>query len=276
VNTKNQIGSAHSVLVIILVASLLFALGFIFVQNFVVNTDESQNASIDSDGAIPTKTDTDQSVINNEPEVALKTAKISKDFGVNLSFSYPEDWTLSRKTTGEKLLSERNTGEEVITITSPNKSYSVLYNIGANGGLGGACDPDSQYKIKTFSYETLDNFSSAIFYSGVSGEEEEYKSYAGLMTSVSLDGEKIDYYSKMKVGDSVCDIYLKNLIGLDSSRENFNVVALDMSIQAKGMANNRITGKQDGFKNFNNAKQVLTGEDYEQAKEILLSTTLNQ
>jgi hypothetical protein len=202
------------------------------------------------------------------------TSKISDDFGVDLSFSYPEDWTLSRKMTGEKLVSEKNIGEETITITSPDKSYSVLYNIGANGGLGGMCDPEQAGVIKTFSFSGLNGFPSATFVSRVTSEGGRYDSYAGLFTSTLSNGKRIDY-SKVKPGDSVCDQYLSYIIGFKSSRKNFNVQSLNMSIQTKGMTYGRFGDKEEGFKSYDDAKAAMSGETYEKAKEILLSTTLN-
>ncbi len=85
-NSQKQTGSAHVVIITILVLALLGALGFIFYQNF-----------------IKAKTDTANSVATTEAEEAPEADKYAgwgtyESVSGGYSIKYPEDWIVIKET----------------------------------------------------------------------------------------------------------------------------------------------------------------------------------
>lgn len=117
-------GSALVVVTACLVIALLFALGWIFWQNFV-HKDE-------------TKTTADTSVVDKQTTVPKTTEKCLTH--EKLCFDYPENWSVAASEVqpsadypkSDKALIKNASGATVLTVET-----------GATG-LGGACDPDTK------------------------------------------------------------------------------------------------------------------------------------
>lgn len=246
-----QKGDAHAVVIVCLVAALACALGLLFYQNYVTKnqpkTDAAGNGSPARIAEEPTKT--------GVPAPKLVAGSINASFGVTLNFMHPESWQKTSKVEGPLPLDNQSSTVETVTLTSPSGKYSVVYKVGAGGGLGGMCDPSTAGKYTSVTWQSLSKFSSAKYVeyttSAAPKGTSDYDYGAGLVRADALD--------KMVVGQSSCGGYMANIIPLDKSSTG-QVQAVDFSIHIKDAST------ADVF------KAALSGTEYEQAKSILLST----
>ncbi|AHB42695.1 hypothetical protein RAAC3_TM7C00001G0857 [Candidatus Saccharibacteria bacterium RAAC3_TM7_1] len=235
-----QNGSAHVIIIAILVIVLVGALGWIFWQNLKRDTTPSNT---EQSSGQPKKTE--------KPAVKLLDGSIDKDFGTTLTFKYPETWQYKSSVSGSK--TDGNWIEE-ISLTSPSKKYVVSYRVGKGGGVGGICIPEDTGTIAATSYQMLDGFPSVSYveigYKGTPTNSTPEGGYIGLLST--------NIAKKLKPGDSICDIGL-NAISL-SDRDFVQTLAMKINIS-------------DPPTSYDQFKPLLGGEEYDQAKAILLSTT---
>src|SRR5919202_5697867 len=129
VTQHSQTGSTHVIIMILLVVALLGALGVVFYQNFIADkmdqTSTSQN---------------DQST----DKTAVKTIRVAFDSKI-YAFDYPDAWSAVIESPAD--------GAKKIVLQNPSKSVRVNIAVGG-GGLGGACDTNSPYKVR---YYTVDS-----------------------------------------------------------------------------------------------------------------------
>lgn len=135
---KNQKGSAHLIIIILLTIAVLGLVGFMFWQKFIatnVNTsDVSHSQSV---------SDTSQS-----KSVALSENKVITDSGVSFSFNYPKGWTINN---------------EDETLTSPDKSIAYNYSFRGIGGIGGTCGDYESVKTTSLVWESVPVKKDVIF-----------------------------------------------------------------------------------------------------------------
>lgn len=233
-------GSAHVVIIVVLIVALLGALGFVFYQNFIAKKDATQDAT----SASTAEKSTSQTKETSKTP-ALLTGSIDKGFGTPLGFSYPDTWKLESQIKGPMPLNyEAGATSQTISITSPTAKTVVKYEIGAGGGLGGACDPADGGTVTDVTYQAVTGFPAA-----------SYAEYT-VKGATWLDGRhkqllKTDSAKALVTGSgkTYCDVSMQNIIPLDTSR---SIVLFDASIT-----------KSDAG----------AAEEFDQAKAILLSTT---
>lgn len=129
-NNHSQSGSAHVIVIILLILALLGALGFVFYQNFIVKQ------------ASDTQTTNDQSS-EDKPEIVTSRLAFNNDI---YALDHPKNWAVNIKkpTSAEDLDTTRT-----LTIAGPEKTVEVKVVI-AEGGLGGACDTNDGLKLRYY------------------------------------------------------------------------------------------------------------------------------
>jgi len=207
---------------------------------------------------------TSESESKPAPKPSLQTGSINPGFGVDLRFQYPADWEETSAVEGSMPLSPTHNTVETITITSPSKQTKVIYRIGANGGLGGACDPDSGAKLRSKTTVAVPGFSVVRFVEAqfnkqtstpvVPGEENKMVYAMALMDATKAEAAE--------VGKSDCQLYLANVVEL---KEEQGVTLLDASVQAQQLT------EQSSSDDFAKLKETA---EYKAAKAVLLSTTV--
>lgn len=245
-NKSIQRGSAHLVIVIVLVVALLGALGFIFYQNFVAK--HSTDTTTSNSSSTSSKSSTDSTTTSTA--VPLVDGSIDSSFGTTLTFKYPSTWKYSQTISGtiDTALDQR------ITLTSPSGKYVVKYDVDARGGIGGTCVPDETGTIATAAYQVVPGFSGASYL------EMTYQNMPTDATNQIGVVELIDstVASTLKAGDSVCKPYMHEIIKL-ADENSVYVYGATMTVS------DATTASQ--------LKSALSGTEYEQGKAILLSTT---
>ena len=250
-NKQKQNGSALAIIVIILIVAVIVALGFAVWQNSTVK-DTSPTQSTPSN--------------QNSPVVPLrkfKTAQIDDTFPAKLSWIYPESWTIKSEGSGPKNPSDTTT--QKFTITSPSSKYEVIYYVGINGGLGGACEPGSD-KLQLVESKPVTNFSKSIFLETISGSSNGY-AYKSALYQNDTNTQSISE------GDSMCKIYLRNVIPLT---EDGNMVILAAEINIKQFDSTDRYGPTEIYpKDISTIEKTFLDSEYKDAVRILLSTTSN-
>ncbi|HEY5695524.1 MAG TPA: hypothetical protein VIQ80_01690, partial [Candidatus Saccharimonadales bacterium] len=201
------------------------------------------------------------------PQEKMKTGAIDSLFPATLSWSYPESWSLQSEGHGPH--SESDTVIQTITLTSPSKKYQVVYKVGANGGLGGRCDPNDSYmgKIQHISRKPTTNYPGAVFVEFI------VDMHSGANGVINFDGYKytsalynnVQQVQQAAVGSSVCDLYLKNIFKL-SDTYNTQLLSAEILLKDIDTANGTLP------KDLNVIKNQYTTAEYQQAVNILLST----
>jgi hypothetical protein len=132
-----QSGSAHVVIVVVLVVALLGALGFIFYQNFIAKKDASDSVATQPD-----------SVTQATSEVTTTTAVSKKEYCTaieKLCFNYPEDWSVSATQEIGTLDPTTPTMDQVQIKNKAGETY--LYMTTGISGIGGTCDPSENVDV---------------------------------------------------------------------------------------------------------------------------------
>lgn len=247
---KPQRGSAHVLVVVILVLVLITALGWIFWQNFI-HKETTQTDTGTEKIAIPTpKNDTQQ----------LTDGKTSDIFGPFLTFKYPSNWQLTEKIQGPVPPNQSVGGtSQTIELRSPTGKFSVVYSIAANGGIGGMCLPEETGRVESISYSQLTNFSQVGYATYiVSDKAGGYTAYSGIVGNRN---------ASVKKGDSACDLAYAGVIGgLKKDTENVqNIMIFEASVHP--------AEKKEGM-DASYYRELYSGQEFETAKSILLSTRL--
>mgnify|MGYP000954246530 CR=1 FL=1 len=250
---KRQQGSAAAVIVIVVVIALLGVLGYVF-------WDRLGKVS-------PSRSDkqADQSLVSGSSNT-LEEAAFDKSFGIKLSFKYPKTWTLSREQSGTFPVTSNETSIETLTLKSPDEKYQVVYRLGANGGLGGTCENENATRIVAAETEELKGWQGAKFMRAIAEtRSDKYVTTVGL-----ADPDSLPY---TKVGLSGCGFGL-GVINVPSMQ--YGLTLLDASIHdGDGTKMNIVDGMSDeGVASEKEARQLFSGKTFEEAKAILLSTTL--
>jgi|GEM_PF-2708939 hypothetical protein len=252
-NLKRQRGSVTAVIVIVVIIALLGVLGYVF-------WDKLGNVSLTGNDTQTDKTSATGSSKN------LVKASFDKSFGINLSFKYPETWTLSKEQSGTFPVAANETSVETLTVKSPDKKYQVVYRLGANGGLGGTCDGEGATQIIAAETEDLKGWQGAKFMRAIAQtRSDKYVTTVGL-----VDPDSLPY---TKPGRSGCGFGL-GVINVPSMQ--YGLTLLDASIHdGKGTKMNIVDGMSDeGVASEKEARELFSGKTFEEAKTILLSTTL--
>lgn len=246
-NKQNQNGSAAVVIIVILLVVIVGVLGFVLWQNLTTTGNKSaQDVSKNND--------------ENEPVVKSKTAQIDASFPANLSWTYPESWTIKSEGGGPK--NDSDTAVQKFTLTSPNGRYDVIYNVGFNAGLGGSCQPGGD-ALQSVGRTVVPGFEKSVFMEAIAEADKGFKYNSGLFQN-NIDVQNV------KTGDSFCKIYLKNVIPLT---EDGKMVILAAEVNIKELDSFDEYGPTEIYPNdISTIEEAFEDPEYKDAVKILLST----
>lgn len=247
---RNQKGNAQVIIIVALVLALLGALGFIFWQNLTAqqNTDTSgKNAQGEDTSKVK--------------KVAMALGSFGDAFGTKVSFTYPSNWKLNRKQTGPNPANDQDVSSDAITITSPSEQVHVQYGI-SNGGRGGYCDPEYMGTIESLSFENLENLAETSFVQLI--QKEKDGTFTGMATLMLTTGQYYRPLVEIKAGDSICDIGYRQFVG--TNKEYFTGGLFFGDINSGNVSLIYQQSKTSDIEKY------FQGEEFEQAKAVLLST----
>ncbi|MFZ1301699.1 MAG: hypothetical protein WAQ27_03980 [Candidatus Microsaccharimonas sp.] len=245
---RNQNGNALVVVVIILAIAIIGVLGFVLWQKLTTKEDPAQVQN--------TSSNTSQ----DEATKKYKTAQIDSTFPVGLSWTYPEDWTITSEGNGPTEPSETTT--QKFTLTSPNNKYEVIYHVGINGGLGGSCEPGSD-TLQTVKRTAVPKFTKSVFTETIGQVSDGYRYISALY-------QNNNEIQNVKPGDSFCEIYLRNVIPLT---EDGNMVILAAEINVKQFDSSDQYGPTEIYPtDISTIEKAIDDPEYDDAVKILLST----
>jgi hypothetical protein len=248
-NKSKQRGCAHAVIIIVLVLTIIVLLGYVFWQNFVDKKEDMPGQS----SSIPAEA--------TEPEDATKELKkltINEGVGVDISFSYPEDWNVERSYNED---SERPS--ESVNLESPSGKVSIYYYVGP-GGVGGNCDPAYVDKVGFVQSENIPGLNMASFSEIIFKSDDKYRlSATGAVTK--------KYISDVKVDDLACSAYLINFVDLKETSEY--LTTMNAVIHIKG-----VTGSSDNlsYSSIDEIRSIFEEKEYKEAKAIIVSTVYKE
>jgi len=251
-NLRRQNGSATVIIIIVLVIALLGVLGYVFLGKF---SQASQSGS-DSKTVEPTKT--------TAPNEKFETASFDKSFGIDMHFKYPKTWKIEKDHSGAFPVSANDSSIESFTLISPDKEYSVVYRLGAGGGIGGTCDDESAATIVAADSKDVDGWSGVKYVLAVTKTQSgKYVSKASLVSASTVQN--------LKIGGSACEFGL-GVTAVPSM--DLGLTLLDASVHGSKDMNIVYGTSNQGEKSESDARQLFSGSSYDEAKAILLSTTL--
>jgi len=247
------------IITIVLAVLIVGVVGLLFYTN-LTKKDSSQSA-----------TDSTNSTANSAQSELDKTIlkNIDDSFGVKLSFSIPENWTFSSNKTGAWPISaDKGSSSETISIASPDENIVVIYDIVANGGLGGVCEAEEapEFKLSFVEKQDVTKFNDTVFIQSITKENDKLLSWnAGLFSKPSTQNTA--------VGSHPCDLAFSNVIKLNDEK---NVYLYGSFIFVKDKSLTDSNGKPINSQLTQaDIEQMFKSEDFIKAKNILLSTKYN-
>lgn len=166
----SQKGSAHIVIIIILVVALLGTLGFVFWQNFMQKDTE-------------TKPTTQSSTQKDTPkQITYKTYQTNK---YPISFKYPDSWTIKN----EKADDQSSFSRSVDVVTSANDVVS--FSAGGQG-LGGTCggNPPTRSTVDVTSTALKTPKPTTLSYTLTANSDGSYDATYGLTDTYTEVGDQ--------------------------------------------------------------------------------------
>lgn len=121
---SSQKGSAHAIVIVLLIVALLGALGFVFYQNFIQKPVETTSVQSDKDAQ--------PSEVKNQ-RVAFESKIYTLD--------YPTDWTAANEV--------RDDGSSSAILQNSDKTIRINFSV-SRGAPGGTCDTTSQRKVRFY------------------------------------------------------------------------------------------------------------------------------
>ncbi|MCX6728211.1 MAG: hypothetical protein NTV39_00360 [Candidatus Saccharibacteria bacterium] len=210
---KSQLGFAHLIIVLILAAGLVGALGFIFWQNFIKKDSSTSLQKSSDDNKIP--------VLKNAAEKTVALSEtVSEDVsGEGLTVNYPATWKANSVTT---LNPDQTTSNTKTKITSPSGDITV--SLWADiSGVGGTClvEPGSTYAITALNTYGLSQYPGFTLYTGktllTAGNSSQINGYfAGVLNNTD----------KIKVGESGCNA---SMLGFQPSGNILNSLTITIN-----------------------------------------------
>ena len=246
----SQQGSAHVIIIVVLVLGLLGALGYIFWQNFINSSDSKKQ----------TDTTSLKSTIKEAAKPKLKQASIDPTFGTSLSFEYPETWTMSRSTNGPFPPNpEVEPTSESFIVTSPNNEIEVRYYINANAGFGYVCEDETSPIVTKLKFESIPGYAGASAVEYISKDKNLYTLNTYIQNTAGL--------ADVKAGDSTCKLAGGLIMQLN---ETNRVYLMGSGISIKKFVDENNVAKQ--LSTVEEIEAELKSDAYTQAKAIVLST----
>lgn len=250
-NKQNQNGSVLVVVSAIIIAIILGVVGAVAWKNITNNDQSTTNTSNNS----------------TEKEEQLKEAAVDSSFPMPISWKYPKEWKVESTGSGPK--SQNDTAVQSFTLTSPSSKYSVLYQVGMNGGRGGACDPTAAGTVKYIRKESVSGLKEAAFVEFIG---DSYR-------DASLEQKPTNYYFRSGITSDTPDVQAAKIgttncffgIGGLTLDKEANYDLLGASIRLNDFTEADGTNKL--VEDVDQLKTALNTDEYKQAVAILLSTT---
>lgn len=171
-----QTGSAHAIIVIVLVLALLATLGVVFYQNFIAKK--------------PVET-TQEPQATTAPQV--DTERLAFDNAI-YAIDVPKTWIIAKESDTQ--------GQSTIIAQNTDKTIRVKFSV-SSGGVGGACDTSSPLKVRFYTVSSnpvtkLGDFKSYVVATMTDAEGGGYDYKIGL----TQDGGE----THAAVGDTHCTV----------------------------------------------------------------------
>lgn len=237
----SQKGSAHLGIVIVVILVLIGALGYVFYQNFMnrpVQEDSRQNAK-------------------QQEEKKLKTARV--DFEkMTYALDYPEGWS-------ESALGADPDFREM-SITNPDKTIEVVFNIAA-GGLGGMCDTEDGLKVRFYQVSSWTNTKVTNETLHLVEAMTDYPE-GGYGYVIGLSPEGAETHSS--IGDSRCTVGyvgVASRVASDPSTDTIVHPTIIAKITFPGLPD----ATDSKVKSMDDVKNLMATDDYKAAVKILQS-----
>lgn len=251
------------IIIVVVILILLGVIGFLLWNNLNSNKSDSKQES----NTTSQQSAEEQKI--NEVLGTTTTKKVDDAFGVGLSFQVPEGWDVSSNKEGVwPIDATKGSSSETIAVISPDKNIAVIYNLIANGGMGGVCLAEElpTYKIAFFQKQEVPGFKNATFVEAISKDGDKLSSWDARLYNTSK-------VSTVAVGSHPCDLALNGVITLNEDKKvdlySAQIIINDRELQDyKGNPTNTNLTQAD-------IEQSFKAEDYIKAKNILLSTKLN-
>jgi hypothetical protein len=244
---KSQTGSAHVIIIIILVAGLVGALGALFWKN-------NMNKSEPTTKSVKTMNVTEQS----KDSVASTMLEMKSVFKNGLSLSYPNGWTAQHVgVTGDNPPKDDGVTVDAYVLTSPDKTVDLSVIQSSGGQRGGTCLPEEEPHIDTYSYQQSRGWNSAAYADYVVKRSGSYDT--GQILALNMNAETI------KAGDSSCRVAYLELVKTDKIVQSSAYIELITAISQHG------TDKKMTFPSLKDAAKYLASQTGKDIKDILLS-----
>lgn len=257
---QNRNGSAGVIIVIVCIVAIISVLAFVFLRQTKNQSDDSKNKSPATSSQLPQK-----------KTVALKEARVDSAFPAPLSWSYPENWSISNSTQG--IIAVGQTGEQVFTLTSPSGSIAVSYLIGIGGGRGGTCSPEYAGTIQYIREEQINGLALGRFVESIN---DVYDTTSGTKNLIGYSYHT-DIYPNTRaiqnatVGSSVCVLGLSGV----TLEADSDYMLLGATVTIKGLKLSTTGSGVTAISDISSIKNAFNTEEYKQATDILLSTKFN-
>lgn len=235
-----QTGSAHAIIIVVLVIALLGALGVVFYQNFI-GKDSSVKPSISQ----------------QTPQTSLQTIRVAFQSSI-YALDYPDGWTA---------LTEPGAGGASTTLfTNADKTIRAKVVI-SGGGLGGSCDTASSRKVRfyTVSSNAIAKLNGSKAYMVESMTDAEGSGY-DYKIGLTQDGGD----THAAVGDSFCTVShvgVASQLVLGTEPNTITHPTVMATIDFPKMA----AGTDVRVKEMQQVKDMLGIDDYKASVKILES-----
>lgn len=235
---QSQSGSAHLIIILVLLLALVGSLGFVFYQNFIAKNTQNQ---------------VQQSVEN------IAKYKTFKDDKYNISFQYPDKWTLGQIKASD---TERPYSNRSMDVKNENGETVATLVLGV-GGLGGYCETDAD----TSSYNVIESETSSIittkkvamnFITRYDEKDKNYDIIYGLN----------DKYTDVKVYDHIC--IFANTFDSGLSFNEYDNSGISFGTGVTDSVDQKV------FSSLEDAKKYLASDEYKEIKKMILSLTIGQ
>lgn len=247
-------GSAHVIIVSILVVALIGALGFIFWQNFIVKKDSSNTSSTSNSQTAHTETETEKSV-------ASKTLSMTDVFSNGLSLNYPENWNVVHEPVqGTNPPTDDSSTIDAYTFTSPDNSIRLKLSQASGGGIGGVCVPEEETSLLLYGYEASN------VWMGHTYAEWSFQDSGGDIVYVQQALTSDEPARSIKAGDSRCKVMMLNYLQTDRTAVGANPINLISTVSPASDP-----GAALAFTDAAAAKSYLSSQNAKDVKSILLS-----
>lgn len=233
-----QNGSAHAIVIVLLIVALLGALGFVFYQNFIQK---------------PIDTTPVQSNESTQPS-EMKSQRVAFESKI-YTLDYPVDWTATN---------EVHEGSSSAVIQNLDKTIRLSFDV-SRSTPGGTCDAASERKVRFYNVSnkavTKLNASNVYLVEAMTDAVG-----GGYDYSIGLTQDGGDTHAV--VGDPYCTVMF---VGVASRLVLSGNVVVHPTILAKIDFPKLAAGTDKRVKEMQQVKDMLMTDDYKEAVKILES-----